>query len=240
MARSRLSLLAGLGLAGLLTASLAACATESPGTASTPASTESVSPESSDLAAGWLEGGTLIGLVTFGSSTCLPVVADATVAGDVLTVTFNEDEPDKACTRDYVPRISLVTVPGDVDPSKDLTIELAASDESVVLPGVEGLTPTEADFGSPSAGWTQSEGMFVFLTYGSSGCLPVVDTVEATAAAEVTVTFSEPEPNRACTMDLAPQPNFGWVEGLESTTDAELVLTGDSYDNVRVPIYGTN
>lgn len=242
MTRSRLSSLVGLGLAVLLAGSLTACATETPG--SPPDPMDVAAPEEeSQLAAGWLEGGRYIGLVTYGSSTCLPLVSDAVVDGDVLTVTLGEPA-DKVCTRDLVPRVSLVTVPEGVDPANDLTIELegtAAADGSVVLPGVAGLVaPTEEELGLPSAGWTQSEGTFVFLTYGSSTCLPVVETVEATGDAEVTLTFAEPEANRACTMDFSTQPNLGWVEGLTSSEGAELVLTGDAYDNVRIPILGSN
>lgn len=241
MTRSRLSLLAGLGLAVLLAGSLAACATPTP--AASPESTDAAAPEEeAELAAGWLEGGRYIGLVTHGSSSCVPFAGDVTLDGDVLTVMLDEGDDDRACTRDYVPRVSLVTVPEGVDPAADLTLDVSgAAEGSVALPGVTGLTaPADTDLGLPSAGWTTMEGTFVFLTYGSSGCPPMVETVEATGDAEVTVTFVEPEANRACTMDFAPQPNLAWVEGLSATSDVELVLTGDSHDDVRIPIYGSN
>ncbi|QYF97094.1 hypothetical protein [Microbacterium sp. PAMC21962] len=110
-----------------------------------------------------------------------------------------------------------------------------------MLPGVAGLEADEEAFGEPSAGWTQDEGQFVFLTYGSSSCVPVVEDIAATGAAEVTITFAEPEPNQVCTMDFAPRAAVGWVEGLESTTEAELVLTGGAeFPDVRIPIYGSN
>lgn len=89
----------------------------------------------------------------------------------------------------------------------------------------------------PSAGW-YGDGHFLILTWGSSGCPPTIDTVEATRGDEVTVTFADPPADQVCTMDMAPQLTAAAVEGATGD-DIELVLTGDGYDDVRVPIAGT-
>ena len=121
MARSTRSLLAGLGALALVSLALAGCATPSGGTPSesaTAAATPTIEPDP-DLGAAWLDSGRLVGLVTLGSSTCVPTLADeASYADGVLHVEFATPEADQACTSDLVPRVTLVGVPADVDPAE--------------------------------------------------------------------------------------------------------------------------
>src|SRR5690606_34524378 len=95
----------------------------------------------------------------------------------------------------------------------------------------------ETDY-APSAGWTGEDGQFVILTWGSSSCAPMAETVTASGPAEVTVIFATPPTDQVCTMDMAPRALITAVDGLDADDDAEVfaVLTGAEFDNVRIPI----
>src|SRR6478609_2486593 len=123
MARS--ALFAGLGALALASLLLAGCATPSGGSPSTePSASETLTPDP-DLGAAWLDSGRLVGLVTLGSSTCVPGLADeATYSDGVMHVEFATPEAAQACTSDLVPRVTLVGVPAGVDPAEDLQIEV--------------------------------------------------------------------------------------------------------------------
>lgn len=242
--RSR-SLVAGFGLALVLAGALSACATPAgPG-----AGTGSVSPSEGgtptadaggddDIEAAWLDGGRMIGLVTYGSSTCLPTATVGAVGGGVLEVEL-ADDAEAVCTRDLVPRVTLVPLAGEVDPSRDLEIRVTGENYGgdVDLDGVPGLDPSgETDY-HPSAGWADDDGLFVLLTWGSSGCPPVLESATATTPNEVTVTFATPPADQVCTMDMAPRGTVVQVDGdLDDDAEVFAVLTGDAFDNVRVPI----
>jgi hypothetical protein len=239
--RRLISLTAAAGTAALAALALTGCATPS---ASAPTPDTSVPPASVDISAAWLDGGAVIGLVTMGSSTCLPIADPPVLDGDVLTINVSEAAEATACTRDYVPRANIVSVPDGVDPAKDLSIKVTGIgyEGETTLTGASGLTaPTgETDY-LPSAGWTSVPGQLVLLTWGSSTCVPVVADAAATAAAEVTVTFQAPPADQMCTMDMAPRGTVVQVDGVESPDGAELVLTGTpEFDDVRLPILGAN
>jgi hypothetical protein len=229
----------GLVLAGLV---LVGCASSPGGPGSQePDSQQTLTPDP-DLGAAWLDDGRMIGLVTLGSSTCVPIADSAELDGDILRVELTESELDEPCTADLVPRVTLVGVPEDVDPEQNLVIEVTGEDYlgQVELAGVPGLSPGgETDY-EPSAGWAGVEGQFVILTWGSSSCVPVFQDVAATAPAEVTVTYETPADDQVCTMDMAPRGQVAFVSELEEDSDVELMLTGGEFDNVRIPIYGTN
>ncbi len=241
--RSR-SLLAGLGLALLAAGVLTACATPA-GSGGTP--TSSATGQSGDdssneqeVGAAWLDGGRMIGIVTQGSSTCIPVAEEATYEDEVIKVTLVDAEGDKACTADLVPRVTLVGTPEGVDPAKGAEIEVTGDGwhGDTDLEGVEGLKAGgETDY-LPSAGWTDVDGQFVILSWGSSSCAPQVENTEATSASEVTVTFVTPPADQVCTMDMAPRAVVTAVNGLEDE-DAETfaILAGGEFDNIRIPIY---
>lgn len=236
------SVLAGLGLVVLLTGVLAACATGSGGTPSSAPSNSTDDDgdmDDMDLDAAWLDGGRMIGLVTLGSSTCIPMAEEATLDGGVLNVTLAEAEGDTACTQDLVPRVTLVGLPEGVDPEQNLEVNVTGDGVTgdTELDGVPGLSPEgETDY-LPTAGWTDADGQFVILTWGSSSCAPVIENTEATSATEITVTFVTPPDDQVCTMDMAPRGVVTSVLEVEDE-DAEIfaILTGAEFDNVRIPI----
>ena len=223
-------------------AALAGCAS-TPAAAPAPTPTASASADV-EVDAAWLDDGRIIGLVTSGSSTCVPAADEATLQADgSLAVTLVEPDADTACTSDLVPRVTLVEVPEGVDPADDLgiTVTGAGYSGSTDLEGVEGLTGGGMTDYLPSAGWTDTDGQFVLLTWGSSSCVPVISEVAASGPAEVTVTFESPAADQVCTMDMAPRATVAVVEGLEEDSDVSLVLAGSpEFDNVRIPIYGSN
>lgn len=206
-------------------------------------SSDAPAGQETDVNAAWLDDGRIIAIVTTGSSSCVPVADSAEINQDgALAVELSLPDADQPCTADLVPRATLVQVPEGVDPSQDLVIWATGEGYygDVTLPGVSGLAgPGGSTDYEPTAGWTQQQGQFVILTWGSSSCVPVVETSEVTAEAEVTVTFQEPPANQACTMDMAPRTNFAFADGLSGVSDVQLVLSGDSFDNT-IAIYGTS
>lgn len=226
-----LSLLALLGAGVLL---FAGCASGTAGAgAGSDASDGSASPTGSELEveAGWLDGGRQIALVTWGSSGCVPTATDATVQPDgALAVTLDDGAGDgaKACTADYAPRVTLVGVPEGVDPSKDLDLVVTDAHGSrgdTDIDGVAGLAAGgETDY-APSAGWIDDD-LIAVLTWGSSSCAPQVETVEASDAKHVAVTFADLG-DRPCTMDMAPRATLVSVAGLGVDDDGTtLTLSG--------------
>ena len=200
--------------------------------------------QETDVEAAWLDDGRIIAVVTSGSSTCVPTAESAEINSDgALAVELVEPDADTACTRDLVPRATLVTVPNGVDPSQDLEIRVTSEAGyygDVTLAGASGLAGPggETDY-EPTAGWTQQQGQFVILTWGSSGCVPVVESSEVTGEAEVTVTFQDPPADQVCTAGMAPRTNFAFADGLSGVEDVQLVLTGDSFDQT-ITIYGAS
>ena len=240
LARRLLALPVALVLAA---GALAGCASQA---ASTPSTSPTSGGDSADaeISAAWLDDGRIIGLVTMGSSSCVPAADDATLEADgSLSVTLVEPDADTACTADMAPRVTLVEVPEGVDPSEDLAITVTGDgySGSTDLEGVEGLAGGGMTDYLPSAGWTGADGQFVLLTWGSSSCAPVISDVAATGPAEVTVTFETPPADQVCTMDMAPRATIVVVDGLEEDSDVSAILAGSpEFDNVSVPIYGEN
>jgi len=246
MSRRSLTLAAGFGLALLTAGALTACATPGvigpgSGTAATPSGSANGSAEW-EIDAAWLDNGRMIGVVTEGSSTCIPTAGEATYAGGVLEVEFTEPPADTACTRDLVPRVTLVGVPEGVDPTQELEVRVTGDGYhgDTDLDGVEGLDPSgETDY-LPTAGWTDDDGRFVILTWGSSTCVPVVESATA-AGIEVTVTFATPPADQVCTMDMAPRGTLVQVDGLDDDSGVFAILTGGAeFDNIRIPIVGND
>ncbi|MFG6493656.1 hypothetical protein [Microbacterium sp. P03] len=225
---------------GAAAAALSACATP---TAGSPASS---SPPTGDgtvvteLDAAWLDSGRAVAIITSGSSTCLPIADEPMYADGKLTVELTDPEA-AACTQDLVPRASVVTLPEGVDPTKNLEIVVTGTyagdtdlDGDASLTGIPGQ-PTDY---LPSAGWFD-DGAFVLLSWGSSTCVPVLESAEATGASEVTVTFQTPPADQICTADMAPRTTIIDVTGLEEDSGAQLVLSGGEFDDVTIPIAGS-
>jgi hypothetical protein len=249
MTRRTLSRSAGpLAVAGLgvLLLALSACASSSGAAPSaSPSGSSSAPSQEIEVDAAWLDAGRMIGLVTQGSSSkdCIPIADDVSYTDGVLEVTLAEPEGDVVCTADYVPRVTLVGLPEGVDAAEGLEIRVTGDGYlgDTELDGLGSAAPAgETDY-LPSAGWTETDGQFVLLTWGSSSCAPVISGVAATAPAEVTVTFETPPADQVCTMDMAPRATIAYVDGLEEDSDVEAVLTGSpEFVNVRIPIYGEN
>src|SRR5690606_29565730 len=71
--------------------------------------------------AGWFDDEGIV-LLTWGSSTCPPVVENVDVQDAGATVTFATE--DGACTMDMVPRATLLGMTGDVDDDEDFVLTL--------------------------------------------------------------------------------------------------------------------
>ncbi|GAB3821035.1 hypothetical protein GCM10028820_28410 [Tessaracoccus terricola] len=215
-------------LAGLLTG----CADAVPADSPAPGTTAPTPAAELELEAAWLDDGRMVGVVTWGSSSCVPVAAEVTADGQTVTVLLDEGDPDQACTADLVPRATVVPLPEGVDPTSDveLVVTLAGASGDTDLDGNAALTgvpgdPTEYE---PSGGWFDDSAL-VLLTWGSSSCPPIVESVEAEGNAG-TVTFTE-EP-RKCTMDMAPRATVIDFGEFEADDDAPFTLTlvGDGLD----------
>lgn len=240
--RTRLRSVSAIGVAALVAVALSACAT---GSTAAPASSGSGDAggdvDQVLLDAAWLDGGRMIGIVTQGSSTCVPT-AGATLDDGVLAVSLQEPGPDTPCTMDYVPRVSLVEVPEGVDPSQDLEIDVAGagSDGSISLAGVAGLTIDGPSDMTPSAGWTDIDGTFVVLLWGSSSCEEFITSTAVTGDAAVTASLSGIPADKVCTADMAPNALVAFAEGLAGVPDVELTLTSAGAEDVSVPVLGVN
>lgn len=242
MARRPAPLIGALALAAMLGAALAGCATATPssGADATPQATETPAGELTEFDAAWLDGGRQVGLVTQGSSTCIPTAEDVSYADGVLQLTL-ADVSDGPCTMDYVPRVSLVPVPDDVDPSANLAIEVSGDYVGeMVLPGVEGLAAESPSEQLPSAGWTTTDGTFIVLLWGSSGCPEYITTAEVSGDAAISVSLSDQPADKVCTADIAPNPQLTTVDGLVGVPDVALTLNSPGVDPYTTPILGVN
>jgi type IV pilus biogenesis protein CpaD/CtpE len=236
MARRTLALLAAV-TALSLTALLGGCASSSSGSAPSQDPDETLD---TNLDAAWLDGGRMVGLITQGSSTCVPT-AEGEYADGVLQVTLT-DEAEAACTSDLAPRVSLVALPEDVDPSANLVIEVSGAGfgGEVTLPGVDGLAFESPSEQAPSAGWTTTEGGVVVLLWGSSGCPETVTATEVTGDANATATLSGVPEDKVCTADYVPNPQLTSIDGLVGVSDVQLTLAGPVGEPFTTTILGVN
>ncbi|MDQ1082815.1 MULTISPECIES: hypothetical protein [Microbacterium] len=69
-----------------------------------PAASEEFAPS-----AGWA-GSSLVAIVTYGSSSCVPTVESVSADGDRVAVRFAEPPADQVCTMDFAPRVTLADV----------------------------------------------------------------------------------------------------------------------------------
>ena len=222
--------IAGALLLGLALA-LSGCAAEKPQGESQVTEPEPEAP-SSEIEAAWLDGGRIIGILTQGSSSCVPFAEEITAKGQEITVTLSdtiEGQEDRPCTADYTARASVVGVPDGVDPQEDVKLHVNYGDlkASVELDGESSLTGvpgTSTDY-LPSAAWVQDDSGIVLLTWGSSTCLPIIDKVDESDTA-ITVNFKTVD--GACTMDMVPRAT---LIGLAEKNDSRaLTLVGGGLD----------
>lgn len=243
MSRRLFTAAAALGAGALL---LSACAT---GTAVDPGSNDPDAVEQGgaqemDVDAAWLNGGSAIGVITWGSSSCVPTAEDVTVEADgTLAITMTDAATaETPCTMDMAPRATMVSLPDGVDATKDLDIVVTLGD-AIGETDLDAATNIPADFEefSPSAGWTDIDGVYVVLTWGSSTCVPVVMNSEVTGADEVTLEFQAAPADKPCTMDMAPRLNLADAPGVKDNGQTMLTITGDGEfaTPVTVPILGS-
>lgn len=208
------------------------------GCGAAPDSSESETPgtggstDALELEAAWLDDGRMVAVVTQGSSTCVPEATDVSADGQTVSITLDAGDPNQACTADLTARASLVALPAGVDPTADveLIVTLGEATGSVELAGDSVLdgTPGDSTDYEPSAGWFGDTAL-VLLTWGSSTCLPIIDSAEAEGD-EGTVTFVSE--SRMCTMDMVPRAtiiDFGDI-GRTAGEPFVLTLVGDNLD----------
>lgn len=233
---SRRVLAAALAL-GLAALGLAACATPAPGVSPTTAA----SVPAGEIGAAWLDDGRAVGVVTWGSSSCVPFAGEPMYDATTSTVTVELTDPEgAACTRDYVPRGSLVSLPAGVDPAEDLAVVVTGTYAgSTSLTGDAALTGQPGGMTEylPSAGW-YDHGGFLILTWGSSSCVPQLEGAEATGPDQVTATFVTPPADQVCTADMGPRVTVAEVTDVPEGADVTLLLAGGEFADVEVPIAG--
>ena len=104
--KTRLGFAAALAASALLLAGCVAGQDPAPAPVSTPepsapvASPEQPVASDDDFEAAWLDDGRFFAVVTWGSSTCVPMVDTATADGQTVTVTFLEEDETRPCTAD--------------------------------------------------------------------------------------------------------------------------------------------
>lgn len=218
---------------------LVAGCTAGPG-AETPTSSPAPSAggidDQNDVEGALLDDGRMFAVVTWGSSTCVPQVDKAEAQGQTVTVTLVEPDAgdtEKACTADLAPRASIGALPEGVDPKTDITLNVTYGDivDDVDLdgdPAATGTPGTSTEY-LPSAGWFDDGGL-VLLTWGSSTCPPIVDSLEGSGNTG-TVTFVTDE-TQVCTMDMVPRATmlaFG-DDTVEDDGTFTLTLVGGGLD----------
>jgi len=85
--------------------------------------------------AGWADDGQFV-IVTWGSSTCVPVIADvAATSATEVTVTFADPPADQACTMDMAPRANVAQVTAELDDDAEVFAILTGAEfDNVRIP----------------------------------------------------------------------------------------------------------
>jgi hypothetical protein len=192
--------------------------------------------DQNDFEGALLDDGRMFAVITWGSSTCVPQVDEVAAQGQTVSMTLVDPEGDgeeKACTADLAPRATIGALPEGVDPKSEITLQISYGDltEDVDLdgdPNATGTPGTSTEF-QPSAGWFDDDGL-VLLTWGSSSCPPVVESLEGAGNAG-TATFVTDD-TQVCTMDMAPRATilaFG-EDTIEDDGTFTLTLVGGGLD----------
>jgi hypothetical protein len=182
----------------------------------------------------------MFAVVTWGSSTCVPQVDEVAAEGQTVTVSLvepeSEDGTEKACTTDLAPRASVGAMPESVDPKAEITLKVTYGDlvADVDIDGAADVPDVPNEY-VPSAGWFD-DGNLVLLTWGSSSCPPVVESLKVSGAAGTATFVTDAE--QVCTMDMAPRATilaFG-DDAVDEDSAFTLTLVGGDLDgtvNVR-------
>ena len=181
----------------------------------------------------WLDGGRAFAVLTWGSSSCAPVLGDVASSDRGVRVTLAASA-EKACTDDLVPRALMVPVPDGVDVTRGVEVEVVHGErtESADLDALAEAPQGQTEY-TPSAGWFDDEGI-VLLTWGSSSCPPVVNDVQSTGGG-ATITFQDVD--GVCTMDLAPRVTPIILPQEAADGAFELTLVGGGLDGT-VAVHG--
>ncbi|MFD4958904.1 hypothetical protein [Microbacterium sp. NPDC058389] len=85
--------------------------------------------------AGWADDGQFV-IVTWGSSTCVPVISDvAATSATEVTVTFATPPADQACTMDMAPRANVAQVTTELDDDSEVFAILTGAEfDNVRIP----------------------------------------------------------------------------------------------------------
>jgi len=71
--------------------------------------------------------------VTWGSSSCHPVVKSVTASGDTrIDVVFDRPTQNRFCTLDYSPRVGSIKTPSDIDPTQVVQLRITMEDGDTV------------------------------------------------------------------------------------------------------------
>ncbi|MEV7631916.1 hypothetical protein AB0N64_05835 [Microbacterium sp. NPDC089318] len=198
-----------------------------PSDASTPPFADAVN----EVEVAWLDGGRAFAVLTWGSSSCAPVLGDVAASGQGIRATLAASA-EKACTDDLAPQALMVPVPQGVDVTSEVEVEVVHGERtgSARLDALAEPPRGQTEY-APSAGRFDRDGI-VLLTWGSSSCPPIVNDVQSTAAG-ATVGFEEVD--GVCTMDLAPRLTPILLPESGEAGAFELTLTGGGLDGkVRV------
>jgi hypothetical protein len=131
--------------------------------------------------------------------------------------------------------VSLGAVPEGLDPAEDVEVIVheGEREDRVELAGVSGTAGpgAETEF-APSAAWLD-DGSIVLVTWGSSTCVPTVESVDAAdGGATVTLTVDD----GPCTRDMVPRATLIAADGLAAGEASDLTLVGATLDGtVAVP-----
>lgn len=216
---------------------LAGC-TAGPGSSaprSTPAPSDSAgtgADDRDDMEAAILDDGRMFAVVTWGSSTCVPQVDTVSANGQTVSVELVDTDADAACTADMAPRASVGALPEGVDPTQEVTLQVTYADVSDEIdvdgdPAFTGTPGSTTEY-MPSAAWFD-DGSLVLLTWGSSGCPPVVEELTAEGATG-TATFVTDD-DKTCTMDMAPRATIiAFGDDQVEDDDFTLTLMGGGLD----------
>lgn len=209
----------------------------SPQSTSNPSSGPIEDEDYDDMEGAILDDGRMFAVVTWGSSTCIPQIESVTGEGQTVQVTLADGDAEQVCTQDMAQRASIGALPAGVDPTQDIALQVTYGDitddvevSGAAVTGVAG-DPTEYQ---PSAGWFDDDAL-VLLTWGSSGCPPVVATVEGSGTSG-TVEFATID-GQICTMDMAPRATvIAFGDGTVDDGEFTLTLSGGNLDGtVTVP-----
>lgn len=184
--------------------------------------------------ADWIDGGHALVVTTYGSSSCPPVLTEASADGQHITVTLGPSE-QKMCTADLAPRATYVPAPDGVDAATKTTVTIDLQGESTEVE-VAATTVAASAGQKPYASWITA-GPIALVTWGAGNCTPHVSDVTVESPTAATVTFAPIE--GPCTRDLAPRVTFIGVDGLAAQATLTLQDLDGAAEASTVTVDGT-